>query len=440
MKNRSTRDADALLARLPRFADAGAAAYKPGLERISRLLSALGDPQDAFRTIHVAGTNGKGSTASFVAAIASAAGLRTGLHTSPHLLHVTERMRIDGLPAPRDWLADAVHRAGVAVENVGPSYFELTLALSLLYFGEHDVDLAVVEVGMGGRLDATNVLLPAQSVITEIGLDHTEFLGDTIEAVAREKAGIIKMGVPVVTGARPPAADVIYDAARKRDAPFHLVDREIEIRRADVRLRSSTVTLRSPIRTYEKIRVGLAGRHQIRNAATALRSAELAIDVVRQDPQHVVRGMREVRHLSGLRGRLEVLREEPLVVADVAHNADGMSTVLDHLSTCGRLNGRLTVLLGIMRDKDVSAIGRLLGAAAATVRPIAIESERALSPGELAAALQVVEVNVAEPCTVSEGVHAFLSDASHADTLLVTGSHLVVAQLDDAVVRSEMDS
>ena len=209
-------DAERRLLALPRFAGAGAAAYKPGLGRTRALLAALGDPHTVVPTVHVAGTNGKGSTASFAASVAQAAGLRVGLHTSPHLATLRERMRVDGRPAPPDWLDGALARWGGAVDAVGPSFFEATVALSLLYFAEQDVDLAVVEVGLGGRLDATNVLAPLVAAVTHVGLDHTDLLGDTVEAIAREKAGIAKPGVPFLHAVAGEARPALEAEARGR--------------------------------------------------------------------------------------------------------------------------------------------------------------------------------------------------------------------------------
>ena len=434
-------DAEAVPRRLPRFADRGVAAYQPGLERTARLLEALGRPQDAFGIIHVAGTNGKGSTASFIAAIATAAGLRIGLHTSPHLFHETERMRIDGQPASRAWLADAVHRTRSLVDRVEPSYFEWMLALSLLRFAEHGVELAIIETGMGGRLDATNVLTPDVSVITDIDLDHTDFLGDTIEQIAREKAGIIKPGVPVIVGARSPAAEIVRATAEEREAPFHPIEEEVRTLQETTHLGHSTVTVETPVRTYHTLTVGLPGRHQVRNALTALRAAETGIPAIEShatgipavegDATAIRKGLEEVQALSGTRGRFTVLREEPLVVADVAHNAGGLAAVLDHLRKCRQATGALTVLFGAMRDKDIEAMGRLLATTGATVRPVRMEgSDRSCPPKELAASLRFCGVRIGEPCTVGQGLHIFLAEASPADTLLITGSHTIVSRLE----------
>ncbi len=426
-----TSDTDALLAQLPRFADRGI--WKPGLERTRQLLDALGRPQDAFRTVHVAGTNGKGSTASFLAAASSAAGLRTGLHTSPHLWSVTERMRIDGQAAPERWLADALDRAQPLIERTQPSFFELTFALSLLYFAEKHVDLAVVEAGMGGRLDATNILLPELSIITDVALDHTRFLGDSIERIAQEKAGIIKPGVPVVTGARSPAVQIIGGVAETRGAPLHWIKQEVRTLSETVCLTRSTVTASTPRRTWRDLHVGLAGKHQIRNALTALRSAELL-----HFDEHAVRtGLKNVCALTGLRGRWDVLLEQPLVAADAAHNADALAAILRHLEAFRQEGSALTVLFGVMRDKDTAAMGRLFAKAGAYVRPVQPTTGRMCAPEELADILRKAGVRTGAPCTIREGVQTFLAEASEADTLLATGSHRIAMRREDLPLQPD---
>ncbi|MDX1429594.1 MAG: Mur ligase family protein, partial [Rhodothermales bacterium] len=212
-----------LLLALPRFTDKGASAYRPGLERIRSLLGAMGGPERDYPIVHIAGSNGKGTVASVVASILAASGLRTGLHTSPHILEIGERMRVDGTAANRDWLAANVLRYRGEMDRIKPSFFEMTVALSLLHFSEMKVDAAVVEVGLGGRLDATNAVTPILSVITNIGRDHADILGETVEQIATEKAGIIKAGVPIVTGVSGPAERVIKTVAAERGAPYENV-------------------------------------------------------------------------------------------------------------------------------------------------------------------------------------------------------------------------
>ena len=428
-----TQEIDALLARFPRFADQGT--WKPGLERTRRLLDGLGNPEDAFDIVHVAGTNGKGSTASFLAAMSSAACLRTGLHTSPHLWSVTERMRIDGKDAPERWLADALERAQPLIERTQPSFFELTFALSLSYFAEERVDLAIVEAGMGGRLDATNALLPKLSIITDIGLDHTRHLGDTLQRIAKEKAGVVKPGVPVATSARPPALDVIEAVAEARGAPLHRVEQDVQILSETVSLTRSKVSLATPQRTLRDMQINLAGRHQIRNAMNALRGAE----ILGFDEGAVRKGLRDVRALSGLRGRWDVLVEQPLVATDAAHNADALAAILRHLETFRRTGDGLTVLFGVMQDKDIREMARSLAEAGAYVRPVRSDGGRMCAPETLAGMLRDAGVRVGAPCAIREGVREFLAEASPEDTLLATGSHRIALRRSDLPAGPDSD-
>jgi dihydrofolate synthase/folylpolyglutamate synthase len=427
-------DAIAYLHDLPRFAGVADDAYRPGLKRMEALLETMDRPHRAFPSVHVAGTNGKGSTASMVAAIATADGQRTGLHTSPHLTHVTERMRVDGAPAPVGWLADAVTRHRDAFDRIGPSFFEVTVALSLLYFAEQQVDRAAVEVGLGGRLDATNIVQSELAIITSIDLEHTALLGDTLAAIAREKAGIIKPGVPVLTGVRQPdALDAIRLVARERGVSLHALDAEVNVSRSAMQVDHSVLDVTTPVRGYDGLRVELGGAHQQRNALLAVRAAELlglGADAIRT-------GLRDVRRLSGLRGRLEVLQRDPLVVADVAHNPSSLAATLDALRpTLDAHGGRLHVLLGVMRDKDIAAIAELLDAAEASVTPVDLPSERALPGDALRGTLAEHDVRVSHPSTIEAGVATFRQHATAHDVLLITGSHRMVEALLDGVLSS----
>ena len=414
----------AFLHQLPRFADAGAAAYRPGLERMEALLEAMGVPTGRLRVVHVAGTNGKGSTASMVAAMATAAGQTVGLHTSPHLRHVAERMRVDGTPASEAWLAAAVTGCRPLIERIGPSFFEATVALSLRYFVEEAVDLAVVEVGLGGRLDATNVLTPAVALITHIGLDHTDLLGDTLEAIAREKGGIIKPGVPCLTAATQPSVQAELQAlADAADASLEVVQQTTQLHGGAATGPHARGTIRTPARMYEALSLDLPGAHQWTNARLAVRAVEtlgLATDTA------VREGLGSVRRLAGLRGRLETLQTEPLVVADVAHNPEGLRAALTHLRTIAP-QARLHLLLGLMRDKDLTTIARLCAAHAAGVTPVQGLSDRAVPAADVADALRAAGVAVHAPTTVLDGLAGFLKRADASDALLCTGSHQVVA-------------
>ena len=415
---------------LPRFAGEVEEA-ELGLDRIQALLEAMGRPQEAFSSIHVAGTNGKGSTASLLAAMATAAGRRTGLHTSPHLCAVTERMRIDGRPAPESWLAGAVGYLRPAFEAVEPSFFEATVALSLRYFAEEDVDLAVVEAGLGGRLDATNVLRPAAALITHIGLDHTAILGDTLPAIAREKGGIIKPEVPLFVSANAPAVvAVLREMAEARNASFHFVPGETDMLKVQHDPHRTLLDVRTPLRTYRKLAIGLAGRHQQANALLALRTAEEGLEEVRTQPGPAARGLKEVVQLAGLRGRLEVIQKDPTIIVDVGHNPDALAAAL-HVahSTAVKQQGQLSILFGLMRDKDVHGMARLLAESKAEVSPAALSSRRALPAEDLARHLRAAGASVRAPDTPGSLLARFREEAAVGDVLLIVGSHRLAAQL-----------
>ena len=451
--------AEGRLLALPRFADAGAAAYRPGLERMRALLERVGRPHTAYPSIHVAGTNGKGSTASFAASVAQAAGLRVGLHTSPHLVTLRERMRVDGRPAPPEWLEAAVDKWGGAVDAVGPSFFEATVALSLLYFAEEAVDLAVVEVGLGGRLDATNVLAPAVAAVTHVGLDHTDLLGATAPEIAREKAGVAKPGVPFLHAVADADARAALEAeARGRGGAVEAVRETcraepLRENRGPSPERGATparpprpaqeardvapgVRLVTPVRDYGGVRLGLPGAHQAWNAALAVRAVETALPA--PPPAEAVRaGLAEVVARSGLVGRGGAWDADPRVALDVAHNADGWRAALDAVAVPA--GGRLWVLVGVLADKDAAALGALLARRPAGPRSAGVRSPdvgpvlavglgggRALSAEALVQALRAGGAEAEPVPSVAAALAAFRGGAGRADRLLVTGSHQTV--------------
>jgi len=424
-------EAEAYLLGLPRFAEVGGPAYRPGLERICALLEAMGRPQDAWNSIHVAGTNGKGSTASLIASVASTLGFRTGLHTSPHLVRLGERMRVDGVPASEDWLAGAVARYRWILDEVCPSYFEATTALSFLYFADSDVETAVVEVGMGGRLDATNVLQPLACAITHIGYDHVEFLGSTLGAIAREKAGIIKRSTPVVLAPSPAeVVRAVAEVSERVEAPLHLIEEEVEVWNAGVNLEGCTFSASTPLGRYEHLRIGAGGGHQIENATTALRVAELAWPDAPGLREAVYSGFGSLVERTGLRGRLEIVGTEPLLIADVAHNADGIGRTVDAIVHHGRRMGnRLFVVLGLMADKDAAGIAFYLSTAGAIAYCVEMGVPRAMAARTLAQKLSRGGVSVSAFGPLNEMLHRARSASGKDDVILVTGSHFLVGEL-----------
>jgi dihydrofolate synthase/folylpolyglutamate synthase len=411
---------------LPRFALTGSAAYRPGLERISALLSEAGDPHLRVPTIHVAGTNGKGSVASMIAAVLTASGLRVGLHTSPHFMGLEERMRIGPEPAPRAWVSATTERLQDLIHQVGASFFEATVLLSFLYFDQQDVDAAVVEVGLGGRYDATNVVRPDVTVITEISLEHTDILGDTLSAIAAEKAGVIKAGAPAVTTAQGEALATISTRGADAGVAVEDVRKTCQVVDPEIRLTGTRLGVRTPAGHYEDLALELAGRHQLWNAVLAIRSAELFRSGRGKilPPEAVALGAARVRVYAGLRGRLEILATEPTIIVDNAHNAHGLEALLSHVGQFQR--GRLHVAIGLMKDKNAESVSDLLARAGASVSVLELAGERAMDSHELEALLKHRGVRVDICSSVSQAVDEFLRHAEAHDVLLLTGSHLVV--------------
>ncbi|WGK66298.1 bifunctional folylpolyglutamate synthase/dihydrofolate synthase [Croceiramulus getboli] len=325
---------DWMFARLPMYQRVGAAAYKENLDNIELLMEHLGQPQQDFKSIHVAGTNGKGSTSHMLASILQEAGYRVGLYTSPHLKDFRERIKINGQPIPEEKVMAFVQEQRSFIEAHGFSFFELTVAMAFDFFAKENVDFAVIEVGLGGRLDATNIIRPELAVITNIGLDHLQFLGNTLQAIAQEKAGIIKEYIPVVIGERQAETTEVFIAfAKAKQAPIHFAeDREREELDTDLR------------GLYQK-----KNQRTARSSIAVLRSLGHAVD-----EEAVVRGLKSVVANTGLLGRWQQLNEQPLTITDTAHNVAGLSLVLEQLEH--QEFDQLHIVLGMVNDKDLSSI------------------------------------------------------------------------------------
>ncbi len=403
---------------------AGKDAYKPGLDRISNLLGTVGNPQDAFPSVHIGGTNGKGSTASMVAAIATSSGLRTGLHTSPHLIELSERMRVDGVAPPATWIAHTVERISEEITRSEASFFEATFAMSLLYFQEMEVDLAVIEVGLGGRFDATNILTPVLCIITQIGLDHQEILGDTVEKISREKAGIIKPETPVLTNVTHESAlACIQSAATDRSAPLHTLGEEVEIQSGI----EGSVTFKTPLGRYKNLHLELNGVHQQSNAALAVRAIELLPTLVDISQDAVDQGLSNVSRLSGLRARSEKIWSDPLIVVDVAHNSEAMVAALNAVEHAYGPVDR--VFMGLMLDKDVSQFARVLVSKNIPITTLVIDSERAFDPDILGSILHGLGARFdGAESDVFIALDEYVQSASNNENALLLGSHLIAAE------------
>ena len=331
----------------PPFHQVGASAYKPGLENTLRLMAHVGNPHAALRAIHVAGTNGKGSTSHLIAAVLQAAGLKVGLFTSPHLVSLTERIRINGTPIPEETVAAFVTENKDFLDELQPSFFETMTALGFWYFVQEKVDIAVVEVGLGGRLDSTNVLTPILSVITNIGLDHTEFLGNTLTEIAREKAGIIKPHVPVVIGESNPETDSVFEQrAQACEAPIWFADQCEYLRRTRLRF------------APECELKGIYQEYNLQTAFVALRAISNQYSVFSIPYSAISEGFSHVASMTGLRGRWETLCKNPLVICDTGHNSHGIRYVAQQINAL--TNPHVWIVFGMVNDKDTDVVMQLL--------------------------------------------------------------------------------
>lgn len=412
-----------------------------GLERTAWILRAAGNPERRYPSVHVAGTKGKGSTAACLASILGAAGYRVGLYTSPHLHTFRERIQISGQPIDPGLFAELTAElaaANAALVGEHPDWgeataFELATALALLAFARSRVDVAVVEVGLGGRLDATNVLLPEVAAITSISYDHTQILGNTLAEIAREKGGIIKPGRPVVSAPQHPEAEaVITRTAAERGAPLLLGGRDWAVEGVPARF-----SFRGPGGELHGLRLALRGAHQVENAGVALAVGQLLGERGLPIPESALRrGLVEVQWP----GRLEVVHERPCVVVDGSHNVDSA----ERLARAMREEftwRRLTLVLGIARDKDIPGIVRALAPLADEVVAVASHSPRAARPERILAAASALQLPVAahEAGSVAEALDAALAQAAPEDLILVTGSLYVVAEAREALGLAQAD-
>lgn len=407
----------------------GAAAYKGSLDNIVALCAALGSPEKGLRCVHIAGTNGKGSVSSMVASILMEAGYKVGLHTSPHLRSFTERIRINGKEISEQAVAEFVAKHEDLVARIEPSFFELSTAMAFAYFRDEQVDIAVIEVGMGGRLDSTNVILPDVAAVTSISLDHTQFLGDTLAAIAAEKAGILKPGIPLVIGEDHPETRPVFEAkAREMGGPIEFVGERYQAIRIGGDLHSQHFQIMLDGKTlWEDIECDLAGHYQRWNVPTAICIAD-HLERLGWKISHsaMIEGIGKASLNSGLKGRMSVLRSNPTVVADIAHNEAGIREVLAQLETA--VKNRLHIVWGMVADKDVSKALSLLPKDAHYyfVKP---NLPRGLALDQLQAAAQGAGLIGKTWPSVAEGYAAALAAAAPQDLIYVGGSTFVVAEV-----------
>jgi dihydrofolate synthase / folylpolyglutamate synthase len=413
------------------FHRVGSAALKNSLDNIIKLSAALDNPHQKFRSIHIAGTNGKGSSSHMLASILQSAGYKTGLYTSPHLKSFRERIRINGIEISEEEVTAFVQNNKGHFESIKPSFFEMTCAMAFDYFARNEVDFAVVEVGLGGRLDSTNIIYPEVCLITNISYDHQQLLGETLELIAIEKAGIIKRNVPVIVSEfQEEVFDVFIDKALEENAPLGFAPFKFRIEsweRKNGKLKLDIFDQNG--KRFYGLLCGLTGNYQLKNipgvltVINVLRGKNYAIS-----DEAVVEGMDKVVEITGLKGRWQMLSEKPLMICDTAHNKAGIENVVDQIKHTP--HKKLHFIFGSVNDKDIDAILDLLPKDAYYYFCQA-KIPRALDATMLARSAQKYSLKGTVIPDVSEAISAALSQASPDDLIFIGGSNFVVAEIEN---------
>ena len=408
----------------PLFQNLGAGAYKPGLRTTEALDEHFEHPHHRFRSIHVAGTNGKGSCSHTIAAILQAAGYKVGLFTSPHLLDFRERIRINGIMIPEQYVIDFVEKEKSFFEPLHPSFFEITTAMAFKYFAEEHVDLAVIEVGLGGRLDCTNIIKPELSIITNISFDHQQFLGNTLTEIAGEKAGIIKRDIPVIIGETVPETRLVFKEKAKtvdtriifaEDAPIVL---KSFVNGKNFRVYNTTI--------YGEIFGALTGDCQDKNTNTIL-TAITHLDCYKIPLQAILRGFAEVCETTGLMGRWQYIQKNPTVVCDTGHNMGGWKYLGERLTKISQ-EQTLKIVFGMANDKDIDGVLEILPKTAQYYWAHA-SVDRALTESQLEGIAAKYALRGKKFTTVEAAYKQALLEASANDFIFVGGSNFVVSDL-----------
>lgn len=419
-----------LYSHLPLFHRIGPAAYKADLKNTLALDTHFNSPHRLFKTIHIAGTNGKGSVSHMIAAVLQTAGYRTGLFTSPHLVDFRERIRINGQMVPEDYIVGFVEANQKLIERIEPSFFELTTLMAFQYFAREGVEIAVIETGMGGRLDSTNIITPVLSVITNIGLDHTQFLGPTLELIAGEKAGIIKQGVPVVIGEnQKETRNVFLNTAYERGSEIHFASENFMIDSCE---NISVINLRMNVSHGESIKypdleIDLTGNYQKKNILTVLQALSILDKTgIPLSKEVIYPGLKNAARLTGLRGRWEEICRNPRIICDTGHNAEGLKEVFKQIRDLKWT--RLHIVFGMVSDKDPEPVLLLLPADGIYYFTRA-DIPRALDPGSLQKRAEQFGLKGNPFPSVIKAYDAALKDASTDDLIFIGGSTFVVGEL-----------
>lgn len=419
-----------LFSRLPMFTRIGDKAYKKDLHNTLALCDAIGNPHQKFKTIHIAGTNGKGSTSNMLAAILQTAGYKTGLYTSPHIKDFRERIRVNGAMAKEQFVIDFTDRIMPHIERIQPSFFEVTVAMAFEYFAQQKVDVAVIETGLGGRLDSTNIITPVLSIITNIGYDHMNILGNRLEMIATEKAGIIKPGVPVVIGEYLPETKKIFEnqAALGDSEVVFAQDRYCPSNISKSKFLECDITDRYN-NTTERFRLDLKGIYQIQNLCTVLAAEGILMrDGFNISEKQEKYALENVATITGLRGRWEKIADNPAIILDVGHNEDGIKLILQQ-ADADFPGVKKNFVLGFVKDKDVEKVLSLFPKDASYYFTNA-HIPRAMSAHELTTLAQKKGLYGKSFDNVNDAISAAKETASLNDVIIVCGSFFTIAEID----------
>lgn len=414
-----------LYEQLPVFQREGKSAYKANLNNTHALDAYFKFPHLSYKTIHVAGTNGKGSVSHMLASVLQTAGFKVGLYTSPHLLDMRERMKVNGQMASKKYVVEFVAQHMEIIEEIKPSFFELMVMMAFQYFKEEKVDIAIVEVGMGGRLDSTNVITPLLSVITNIGLDHIQFLGNTISQIAGEKGGIIKSGVPVIIGERKVESECVFkNITKEKGSSLIFAEDEFVFQSSKNGVYRQEIAFlhNTELKSYS---IDLLGDYQKKNVATALTALEVLKKNIKFSSKHILHGLAHVVTETGLFGRWQVLAKNPYVVCDTGHNKEGLRYVISQLLEvkCEKIH----LILGLVSEKNPEHILRLFPPNAHFYFTKA-DIPRAMDTAELASAAKSVNLKYVETHGVKHAVQEVLKNANENDLVFIGGSTFVVAE------------
>ena len=415
---------------MPMFSRIGAAAYKADLTNTIRLCEFLDDPQTNFKTIHIAGTNGKGSVSHMLAAILQTAGYKTGLYTSPHLKDFRERIKVNGEMVSEKFVTDFTEKIKPLIEEITPSFFEITVAMAFEYFAEEKVDVAVIEVGLGGRLDSTNIISPELSIITNIGWDHMNLLGDTLEKIAFEKAGIIKNKTPVVVGEILPETFKIFEqAAKEKQASLYIASQKRKVVDWHWEKHELIVEIAEENHIDHKIwHLDLPGLYQTKNLVTVLEAcSQLKQAGWKIDDDIIHKGLKQVKKITGLHGRWEIIHQSPAVVLDVAHNIDGIKQLVQQIELTEHHD--LHIITGMVKDKEVEKILELLPKEARYYFTKA-QIPRAIPENELTEKAKLVNLKGHSFSNVNDALRSALQHAHPDDLIIVCGSIFLVGEVE----------